>query len=242
MTFASGRVTTAASHEARDTQIELKTVGVVPASGASRRMGTPKATMDLNGRSFVQRVVDALRDGGCEDVIVVVPPGDAKIISAARATGATIIENPDPGEGPITSMRLALRTLSEDVDAIAWLPVDYPLVDGAIVRHLLSSIATESAPLALPVHEYFIDRVRHEKRGHPAVFTRALFPELTDPGLVGGARRVVLRHLTRAALAVVRDPRVVTDIDTPSDYDAVRSGHVPYRDQPPSTTTEDRPR
>ena len=196
-------------------------------------MGTAKAAMQLDGRTFVQRVVDALREGGCVEVIVVVPHHDAAVTAAARETGACVVMNPDPGEGPITSMRLAIEQLDEDVDAIAWLPVDYPLVDGAIVRHLRTSMSARSATLALPVHEYFVDGVRHEKRGHPAVFARALFSELADPDLDGGARRVVHRHLADAALATVRDPRVVTDIDTPSDYDAVQAGRTPYRDQPP---------
>jgi molybdenum cofactor cytidylyltransferase len=196
-------------------------------------MGTAKAAMQLDGRTFVQRVVDALRDGGCVEVIVVVPQGEATVTSAARATGARVVVNPAPGEGPITSMRLAINQLEEDVDAIAWLPVDYPLVDGDIVRRLRTCVTTHSATLALPVHEYFVDGVRREKRGHPAVFTRALFSELADPGLDGGARSVVHRHLGDAALARVRDPRVVTDIDTPSDYDAVRSGQTPFSDQPP---------
>ncbi|MGB1656080.1 MAG: nucleotidyltransferase family protein [Longimicrobiales bacterium] len=214
---------------------DLRTVGVVPASGASRRMGRAKAAMQLDGRTFVQRVVDALRDGGCVDVIVVVPPDDAAVMSAAHDTGARVVVNPAPGEGPITSMRLAIEQLHEDVDAIAWLPVDYPLVEGDIVRHLRTSMSTQSVDLALPVHEYFMDGVRREKRGHPAVFSRALFAELADPELDGGARSVVHRHLADAAITTVRDPRVVTDIDTPSDYEAVRSGRAPYSDQPPGS-------
>ena len=224
---------TSGVRESVDVLPDLRTVGVVPASGASRRMGTAKAAMQLDGRTFVQRVVDALREGGCVDVIVVVPRDDATVTSAARETGARVVVNPAPGEGPITSMRLAIEHLDADVDAIAWLPVDYPLVDGGIVRHLRSCITAQSATLALPVHEYFVEGERLEKRGHPAVFTRALFPELADPALEGGARSVVHRHLANAALSTVRDPRVVTDIDTPSDYDAVRSGQTPYSDQPP---------
>ena len=49
----------------------LKIVGVVPASGASQRMGRDKAVLELEGRTFVQRAVDALRSGGCNDIIAV---------------------------------------------------------------------------------------------------------------------------------------------------------------------------
>lgn len=217
---------------------DLKIVGVVPASGASRRMGRPKAAMELAGRTFVQRAVDALRAGACHDVIVVIRRGDAAVEDAARATGAQVLVNDDPGEGPITSMRLAIKQLTDDVDAIAWLPVDFPLVDGEIVRQLRDRVAVESPPLALPVHEYFVEGVRHEKRGHPAIFTRTLFAELIDPALEGGARTVVHRHLSQASVELVRDPRVVVDIDTPEIFAAVEAGTPPYTDRPMTSVSE----
>ena len=59
------------------------------------------------------------------------------------------------------------------------------------------------------------------KRGHPAVFGKALFVELLDPELEGGAKTVVHRHLADAELVPVEDEGVVVDIDTPASYEAV---------------------
>ena len=216
----------------------IKIVGVVPASGASQRMGRDKAVLELEGRTFVQRAVDALRCGGCDDIIVVVPEVPRIIRAAALNTDARVLTNPDPGEGPITSMRVAIGHLDDSADAIAWLPVDFPLVRGEMVRRLCDLARRTLAPLTLPVHEYFIEDVRHEKRGHPAIFSRALFSELLDPALQGGARTVVHRHLKHAAIEVFRDPRIATDIDTPSAYEAVQAGRTPYEDQPPQTKVE----
>lgn len=193
-------------------------------------MGQPKATLELEGRSFVQRVVDALHNGGCDEVIVVVPSDEGAIESAAQKTGARVLVNLDPGEGPITSMRLAIDQLDDEVDAIAWLPLDFPLVDAEIVGSLHSLARAEPAALVLPLHEYSVDGIVQEKRGHPAIFDRTLFAELADPALEGGARTVVHRHLSGATLWRVRDPRVVTDIDTPEEYAAVVAGQLPYTD------------
>ena len=217
---------------------DLKVVGVVPASGASRRMGQPKAAMELAGRTFVQHAVGALLDGACDDVIVVIRRGDPAVEDAARATDAQVLVNEDPGEGPITSMRLAIKQLTDDVDAIAWLPVDFPLVDGDIVRRLRDRVVAESPSLALPVHEYFVEGVRHEKRGHPTIFNRTLFSELMDPALEGGARTVVHRHLPQASIELMRDPRVVADIDTPEIFEAVQAGKPPYADRPGNSVSE----
>ena len=193
--------------------------GVVPASGASRRMGRAKATLPLEGRTFLERVTASLRDGGCDPVFVVFDPTDAAVAAeVARLGGDTSIErveNPDPGEGPITSLRLALARVPEDREGVAWLPLDYPLVDGRAVARLVEAARASGADLTLPVHE--------GKRGHPALFRRTLFDELADPALEGGARIVVHRHLEDACLVPFEGSGVVTDVDTPEAYEAVRN-------------------
>lgn len=186
--------------------------GVVPAAGASARMGRPKALLDAGGRSFVAATVGALVGGGCDPVVVVVATGEADVARRAQAAGAVVLENPDPGEGPITSLRLALAALGEGPDAVALLPVDHPLVRPETVAALVGAFRGHEAPLVLPVVG--------GKRGHPSILGRALFAELADPSLEGGARAVVHAHLDEALLVPVEDPGVVADIDTPAAYRA----------------------
>lgn len=185
--------------------------GVIPAAGASHRMGRPKAFLEIGGDTFLQRVVRALADGGCDPVYVVVEGGDRAAEEEAAATGARVLSNPVPGEGPITSLRLALAVLDDDTDGVVYLPLDHALVEPRHVARLLEEAHTAEAPLALPVHR--------GKRGHPAFFARSLFDELSDPGLEGGARTVVHRYLDRARLLPTDDPAVVVDIDTPEAYE-----------------------
>ena len=185
--------------------------GVVPAAGASRRMGRHKALLPMGGSTFVARVVSALDEGGCSPVLVVVKEGDVPAAEEARAAGATVLENPDPGDGPLTSLRLALDALDDEVAGVVYLPVDHALVEPRHVKALLKAAERSGAPLALPVYR--------ERRGHPAFFSRSLFDELGDPELEGGARTVVYRHLDRAALVETDDAAVVIDIDTPTKYE-----------------------
>jgi len=190
----------------------MRIAGVVPAAGASARMGTPKALLDAGGRSFVAAVVGALVGGGCDPVVVVTAAGQADVRRRAEAAGAVVLVNPDPGEGPITSLRIALAALGPGVDGVAVLPVDHPAVQAETVAALLEAFASGGAPLVLPV--------RGGERGHPALFRRTLFAELQEPGLEGGARTVVRRHLGAARLVEVDDPGILTDIDTPEAYRA----------------------
>ena len=186
--------------------------GVVPAAGASRRMGANKAQLLIGGETFLMRVVRALLEGTCDPVYVVVARGDRGSARIARDAGAEVLENPDPGEGPITSLRIALAEVDESREGIVYLPLDHPLVGAGTVAALLAAAAATAAPLTIPVFD--------GKRGHPAIFRRTLFGELTDPALEGGARTVVHRHLEAANLVSMVDRAVVTDIDTPDAYAA----------------------
>lgn len=173
-------------------------------------MGTSKALLDAGGRSFLAAVVGALVGGGCDPVVVVVAAGQEDEARRAQAAGAQVLVNPDPGEGPVTSLRLALRALAGGVEGVAFLPVDHPLVEPETVTTLVETLLTGQAPLVLPVHE--------GRRGHPALFRHTVFSELLDPGLEGGARSVVHTHLEEATQVAVDDPGVILDLDTPEEY------------------------
>lgn len=189
--------------------------GVVPCAGASSRMGRTKALLEVDGVTFVERVVGALRAGGCDPVLVVVggtDPSSDRIGALAEASGARLLTNPDPGEGPITSLRIALGTVPQ-AEGIVYLPVDHPMLAGETVSRLVEAARAADARLAVPLHD--------GERGHPAYFARTLFPELTDPELQGGARTVVHRHLADALLLPVEDAGVRIDVDTPEAYDRI---------------------
>jgi molybdenum cofactor cytidylyltransferase len=173
-------------------------------------MGAPKALLHAEGSTFLDRVTDALQEGGCAPVIVVVADLDGPVADRARAAGARVEVNTQPADGPITSLRVALRTLRDDVEACAFLPVDHPLVKAATVARLIASLEASEAPIVVPSYA--------GERGHPVLFRRSVFPELFEDGLAEGARTVVHRHLRSLSEVAVLDKGVLADIDTPEEY------------------------
>ncbi|MBW3534583.1 MAG: nucleotidyltransferase family protein [Gemmatimonadetes bacterium] len=173
-------------------------------------MGTSKALLDAGGRTFVERVVAALARGGCGPVLTVVRDPAGAEARAARRAGARVVANPDPSEGPISSLRTALRALDGSEDAVAFLPVDHPLVKGRTVEELLAAFRDGGAVAVLPVHD--------GRRGHPVLLSRALFPELLEGGLDEGARTVLRRHAEALREVEVDDPGILADIDDPAAY------------------------
>ena len=192
--------------------------GIVLAAGRSRRMGRPKAFLQLDGRSFLERAVAALRDGGCDPVVVVAgPPGDPaadEISLAAARLGATVARNADPESPQVASLRAGLGALGDGVEAAVVTPVDVPRVDAETVRALAAAFAAGGAPVAQP-----FDGARH---GHPVLFARAVWPELMAEPLPEGARTVIHAHAARRAEVRVR--ALPADVDTPEDYRRLLEG------------------
>ncbi|MEE2668876.1 MAG: nucleotidyltransferase family protein [Gemmatimonadota bacterium] len=184
--------------------------GVVPCSGRSSRMGTPKAMLDAGGRTFLECVIISLRRGGCRRVLVSLPSTKGPVAAKARGAGAIVVENPCPEEGPIGSLRAALRVVRLDVEGVAFCPVDHPLIQVETVRALVTEFTDNDGPLVVPTFR--------GKRGHPVLFRRNLFDELLNTELPEGARTVVHNHLHAIAEVPVEDNGIVTDIDDLSDY------------------------
>jgi molybdenum cofactor cytidylyltransferase len=187
--------------------------GIVLAAGRSRRMGQPKAFLRLDGLTFLERTVAALRDGGCGTVTVVAGPPEngaaREIAAAARHLGARVAVNPDPGSEQVDSLRAGLRALGADAEAAVVVPVDVPAVTPASVRGVIEAFGRDPHP---PIVQTF-DGTRH---GHPVLFARSVWPELMADPLPDGARTVI--HAHAAERAEVRVARLPVDVDTPDDY------------------------
>ncbi len=191
----------------------MKVVGVVPAAGRSTRIGNPKPLLDAGGRTFLERVVAALRGGGVERVLVGVREGQGPIPAHALRLGAEVFVPDGVDEGPIATLRGAIRRLEDEdppVDALLLHPADHPLVTAETVAALVERYSVGDTPLVRPV--------LNGTTGHPVVLGRALFPELLAPNLPEGARTVVDRRRDEGALVEVEDRGVLADIDTLGEY------------------------
>jgi len=188
-------------------------VGVVLSAGRSSRMGTPKALLTLGGQTFLSAIVDAMRRGGCERVVVVTGPstdvGAATIAEHALSIGASTATNPDADSHQIDSLRAALLAISGDPEGLIAAPVDAPGTTPEVVSELIAAIRA-GAPIAIPTYG--------GRRGHPVAFGRPVLHELMETDLPLGARSVIHRHEGEVAELPQTDAGVLLDIDTPRDY------------------------
>lgn len=94
--------------------------GVVLAGGASRRMGRDKATLTLQGKSFLLLQVEKLKALGIRDIM----------LSGSRLAplpGTRRVEDEIPGKGPLSGLHACLKAAKHPACLV--LSVDVPLVE-----------------------------------------------------------------------------------------------------------------
>jgi CTP:molybdopterin cytidylyltransferase MocA len=140
-------------------------IGLLLAAGAGRRMGRAKALLpDGSGRSFVERGIGVLRDGGCDPVVVVV---GAQSDEVRPHTGAAdlVVEAMDWSAGQSASLRAGLRAVTGlDACAVCLLLVDLPDVGADVVTRVLAAAGDGPGVLARAAYDGV--------PGHPVVIGR----------------------------------------------------------------------
>jgi molybdenum cofactor cytidylyltransferase len=173
-------------------------------------MGRPKALLPADGRTFVRRILDALRDAGVAETVVVVREGQPETIEEIERAGAgRAVVNPRADDGQLSSLIVGLDAVdTPGVTSILVTLVDVPLIQSVTVRTLIARAAESRVPIVRAVY-----RGRH---GHPVIFKRELFDALRAADPAVGAKAVMRAESIEDV--DVDDPGVVRDVDTPDDY------------------------
>jgi CTP:molybdopterin cytidylyltransferase MocA len=153
----------------------------------------------LDGERLVDRAVRTLREGGCDEVLVVLGAwvGDVP--------NAEIVVNDDWREGMGSSLRVALAALADtDADAAVVTLVDLPGLTPAAVRRLVES----GAELAAGAY--------HGERGHPVLFARGHWSGVVASARGDvGARDYLRDHKAELQIIEVGDVASGEDMDVP---------------------------
>lgn len=192
------------------------TLAIVLAAGAGRRMGGAKALLELGGETALQRCLRALREGGCDELRVVLGPA-SESARAALPGDVDVVSNPQPETGQTGSLKRALARGAGRGDVFLLHTVDHPLAQAADVRALLDA-AAHRAPgqrIVLPLVG--------GRRGHPALFDTALAAEFLALGDDEPAHRVPRRDPSRVLELPLANEWLVRDLDTPEDLAAARA-------------------
>jgi molybdenum cofactor cytidylyltransferase len=184
---------------------------VVLAAGASTRMGTQKLVLPLGDEPLVRRTVRAICAAGFDDTLVVVGNEHESVLAALEGLSVRHAINLQFASGMGSSFRTAVEHLADSAAAMFAL-ADQPFVTTSEYRTVLDAYRQHAPPIIC---------VRYgDVMAPPHLFEREFFPELAQ--LTHGARSVLQRHVERT-MTLQFPPDLLVDIDTPEDYELVKS-------------------
>lgn len=187
----------------------MRLAAVVLAAGKSERMGRNKLLLEVDGRSILDRLLGALDDSTVDDVFIVLGHRPEDLRPLAMDHGAEVVINTAYEEGMTSSFRAGLRRVS--ADAVFIVLGDQLGLEAELLERMAAAMeANPDVLIVSPVHQ--------DRRGHPVLFRRILFPEILGLSPEETVRDVVLRHESSHRL-IEGGVWCILDIDTPEDFE-----------------------
>lgn len=159
---------------------------VILSGGASERMGSPKALVPFQGKTFLEHLLEITKHPAIGVRRVVLGAHAEPIAREVHLAADEIVINEDWAAGQLSSIQAALRSLPEGTEGILLCLVDHPLVTANLVTELIEKFLACRAPVVVPVYQ--------GRRGHPVIFSAAIYEELLHAPADKGARAVVWAH------------------------------------------------
>lgn len=181
---------------------------VILSGGASRRMGSPKALVSYQGASFLEHLLGVTRHPAIGVRRVVLGPDAESITFSVAIPPGEIVVNKEWEKGQLSSIHAALGSLPPGTEGMLLCPVDHPLVSAALVASLVDVFLDSHAPVVLPTFE--------GKRGHPVIFSAAVYQELLEAPLDQGARAVVWAHARELRELATSEEGCVLNLNDPN--------------------------
>lgn len=188
---------------------------VVLAAGEGERMGQPKLLLPWRGKAVLQWVLESVLTSAVSEVICVV-----RDLTAVRAHVSVTDErlswlvNNQPDAEQSSSVIAGLWALDARSDGALFVVGDRPMLDSTLINALIDRSTRVSAPIVAPS---FQGEIRN-----PALFRRALFPELLKLKGDHGGRALIKKYRDRVEVVGWHEEASFMDIDDQKDYERLK--------------------
>jgi molybdenum cofactor cytidylyltransferase len=183
------------------------------AAGESRRMGTPKALLAYQGKTFVEHLADVTRHPRIGALRVVLGAKAEEIRAQIVVEASCLVVNEAWSSGQLSSIHAAIRSLpAGGTEGLMLCPVDHPIISREVVARLIDAFDATGKGIVVPAYQ--------ERRGHPVIFRAKLYEELLNAPANVGARQVVWEHADDVEEVATDEEGVVLNLDDPRAYEA----------------------
>ena len=190
---------------------------VLLAAGAGSRMGhRPKCLLERDGQALIRRTAQCLLDAGIQDLVVVLGHYAQEIAPALAGLPVTVVINPHPEQGIISSQRLGLQSVSANCDAVLMCLADQPLIETQDISDLLQAFADRPSNTDLVYPQV------QGQPGNPVALSAAVRLAVLQANDDFGCQ--TWRQLNRTLVLgwASNNPHYITDLDSQADIAALQ--------------------
>jgi len=152
----------------------MTVAALVLAAGASSRFGSPKALAQFEGRPLLEHVLDAVREAGIDEIVVVLGHAAEEIEDGIEWLSERRVRNPDPRH-LASSLQVGIAAITEIDPPVRGVVIalgDQPRTRPEVIRALIGAARTTDRPVVVPHYS--------DGGGANPVFVRASAFELVD--------------------------------------------------------------
>ncbi|MBU5437183.1 nucleotidyltransferase family protein [Tissierella sp. MSJ-40] len=184
-------------------------VGIILASGYSKRMGKDKLLIEVEGRRIIEWVIKACYESKLDKTILVYRTKEVKELG--NKYGIKTIYNSTAYLGQSEGLKLGIG--KEKADAYMFLMGDQPFIRTEYINLLIEEHEKEKSKIIIPYY--------NGKKGTPTIFPSLFKEELMKVKGDKGGREIIEEYGFWVKKVYINDEKAGLDIDTEFDLERI---------------------
>lgn len=191
----------------------LKNRAIILAAGSSTRMGAQKMLLPYGESTILETVIQNTLTSSVDSVMVVLGANHTEILEVINPLPVETCINTNHLSGMLSSVVCGFNALPDDTSTALVFLGDQPGIPPEVTDAVISAYNESLHGIVIPVTNH--------RRGHPLLVDFKYKRDIGRLDLEQGLR-ALMHHFPEDVLEVeVDDAGILTDIDTPEDYNRI---------------------
>ena len=186
-------------------------IGIILASGYSKRMGTNKLLLSFKDKTIIENIIEEVIYSKLEKVYIVCRENEVKEIVGKYPI--QIIINEMAHEGQSTSIVEAIKEVDNNFDSYMFLMGDQPLMNRDFINKMIDFYYSNNSSILVPYY--------NGKRGTPVIFSSKWKNDLLKLKGDEGGRQIIRDNSEDVLEYKVESEILGMDIDKAEDYERI---------------------
>ncbi len=177
-------------------------------------MGSPKALLNLGGRTVIENLLNEYASSVLSGVVLVLGAHSEEILPVVKkVSGISVVVNEHYEKEMFSSIQKGLSAIDR-CDGVLIGLVDYPFIDRGVINRIASAFNGDN--IVIPVW--------NGRKGHPVIIPFSLKGEVMNlPPEIHSLRDVINVHKEKISFVDAGTDKVLFDMDTKEDYERAKT-------------------